>query len=63
MRKVVSEFSCGQSGLRLCPVQSKQVTCHGLCKVVCAHDSGSGESQVHICPVFEKAFDKAVNCC
>jgi hypothetical protein len=42
--------------LRLCPVQDRKVVCDGLCKVV------FDDSACHLCPVFVKSFDLALNC-
>ena len=56
----------GRKVLRFCPVKGRKVVCDGLCKVVfsvvdVSRDCCSNGS-VHICAVWEEAFDLAVNC-
>jgi len=53
--------SVGEKKLRFCPVQSRDVVCDGLCRVVWVSDD-SRESGFHLCPIEEAALDKALNC-
>jgi len=46
----------GRKALRKCPVKGHRVVCDGLCKVVF-----SVVDVVHVCAVWEEAFDLALN--
>jgi len=48
--------SVAEKKLRSCPLKQKKVVCDGLCKAVLDGDVP------HLCPVFVKDFDLAVNC-
>jgi hypothetical protein len=51
----------GRRVLRLCFVKGRKVVCDGLCHVTFSVVNGGAES-VRMCPVWEEAFDLAVNC-
>jgi hypothetical protein len=52
----------GRKVYRFCPVKARKVVCDGLCKVVYSVVVSPTEESVHICPVWEEAFDLAANC-
>jgi hypothetical protein len=54
-------FSCGQKALRSCPVQHKDVKCHGICRAVLISEIDS-HTEIKTCSMFEKALDKVLNC-
>lgn len=51
----------GRKVLRFCFVKGRKVVCDGLCHVTFSVVNGNGNGSVHICPVWEDAFDLAVN--
>ena len=52
----------GRRVLRFCFVKGRKVVCDGLCRVTFSVVNGDANVSGHICPVWEEAFDLAVNC-
>lgn len=51
----------GRKVLRFCFVKGRKVLCDGLCHVTFSVVDARADKAVHICSVWEEAFDMAVN--
>jgi hypothetical protein len=55
-------YLLGRKVLRFCFVKNRKVVCDGLCHVTFSVVNGNGAKAVHICSLWEDAFDLAMNC-
>ena len=62
VENVTDVGSIGSKVVRFCVLQEKKVSCHGVCRGAFVLESGSGKTEVVMCPIYVDAFDSAVNC-
>jgi hypothetical protein len=61
-KNVTDVGSIGSKVVRFCVLQEEKVSCHGVCRGAFVSESGSGKTEVVMCPIYVDAFDLAVNC-